>query len=247
MDVKSLIVEGVLELTGGADTDAALQAYYAPEFIQHSPLCADGHAGLRALTEQAKAVGARYELLRSMADGDMVLLHARVTGLAQVPLILFNLYRVADGKVAEHWETVAPETGPTASGRDMGDGATEITDLDRTDANRDLVRALVQDALIGGDLALLDGHVASGELIRHTPHSADGLAGLRESLAGVQYLKLHQILAEGNFVFTFSEGTVDGKPHAFGDLFRVADGRVAEHWALRTEVPAQLAHTNGIF
>ncbi|MEU5893224.1 nuclear transport factor 2 family protein [Streptomyces sp. NPDC047461] len=247
MSTKNLIVEGVLELTGGADTDGALEKYYAPDFIQHSPLCSDGPAGLRQLTERAKGAGAQYELLRSIAEDDLVLLHARVTGLAEVPLILFNLYRAGDNKIQEHWEALGPEIGPTASGHDMGDGPAEVTDRDRTAANKELVRRLIDEVYIGGDLAALDGYVKDGELIRHAPGVADGVAGLRETLAGADYLKVHRVLAEGNFVFAHSEGTLNGTPHAFGDLFRVADGKIVEYWDIRTEIPEQLPHTNGMF
>ncbi|NNN35111.1 SnoaL-like domain-containing protein [Streptomyces sp. S3(2020)] len=247
MSTKNLVVEGVLELTGGTDTDAALDKYYAPAFIQHSPLCAAGPAGLRQLTERAKSAGARYDLLRSIAEGDMVLLHARVTGLAEVPLILFNLYRAGDGKVQEHWEAVGPELGPTASGHDMGDGSAEVTDLDRTEANKELVRRLLEDVFVGGDLSTLDGYTEGGELIRHASGVADGVSGLRETLAAADYLKLHRVIAEGNFVFAQSEGTLNGKPHAFGDLFRVADGKIAEYWDVRTEIPETLPHDNGMF
>ncbi|MHC0430216.1 nuclear transport factor 2 family protein [Streptomyces sp. O3] len=246
MDTKSLITQGVLALTGGDDTDGALDTYYAPTFIQHSPLCADGRDGLRQLTEQAKGAGARYDLLRSIGEGDMVLLHARVTGLAPVPLMLFNLYRAADGRIAEHWEAVAPETGPSAAGHDMGDGAAEVVDHARTAANKDAVRRLVEDVFVGGDLTALDGFFDGGELIRHAPAVADGVASLRETLAGAKYLKLHHLVAEGNFVFALSEGTLSGAPHAFGDLFRLAGGKVVEHWDIRTDVPEQMPHTNGI-
>ncbi|MCX3060313.1 nuclear transport factor 2 family protein [Streptomyces beihaiensis] len=245
MDAKSRVVAGVLALTGG-DTDSALDTYYAPAFVQHSPMCADGRDGLRELTEKAKSVGARYDLLRSIGEGDMVLLHARVTGLAPVPLILFNLYRFADGRVAEHWEAVAPETGPTACGHDMGDGPSEITDRDRTAANKDTIRRLVQDVLIDGEPAALDEFFDGDHLIRHAPSAADGTASLRESLASVQYLTLHRTVAEGNFVFAQSEGVRDGRPHVFADLFRLADGKVVEHWDVRTEIPEQMPHDNGI-
>ncbi|WP_419992777.1 nuclear transport factor 2 family protein [Streptomyces boninensis] len=247
MTTKSLIIEGVKALTAGTDTDGALETYYAPDFIQHSPLCADGRDGLRQLTEQAKGAGARYDLLRAIADDEFVLLHARVTGLAEVPLILFNLYRAADGKIAEHWEAVSPETGPTASGHDMGDGTSEIADADRTDANKALVRRLVEDVFIGGARPSPAEFFDGDALIRHATGIADGVAGLRETLSGADYLKLHRIMAEGNFVFAQSEGTLDGKPHLFADLFRVADGKIAELWDVRTEVPEKMPHGNGMF
>ena len=50
--------------------------------------------------------------------------------------------------------------------------------------------------------------------------------------AGIQmiYDKTHQVLAEGNFVLGVSEGTFGGKPTSYYDLWRVENGKIAEHW-----------------
>lgn len=44
------------------------------------------------------------------------------------------------------------------------------------------------------------------------------------------YTHLHKVLGEGNFVLTISEGTFGGKHVSFYDLFRVENGKIAEHW-----------------
>ena len=45
------------------------------------------------------------------------------------------------------------------------------------------------------------------------------------------------------------DGEFGGKPVAFYDLFRVADGKIAEHWDIIEEIPAESewANTNGKF
>ena len=50
--------------------------------------------------------------------------------------------------------------------------------------------------------------------------------------AGVtmKYKKVHKVLGEGNFVLVASEGEFAGKHSAFYDLFRVENGKLAEHW-----------------
>jgi len=63
----------------------------------------------------------------------------------------------------------------------------------------------------------------------------------------MKYAKVHKIVAEGNVVFAMSEGTFGGKPTAFFDLFRVANGKVAEHWDVMSEIPEKMAHANGKF
>jgi predicted SnoaL-like aldol condensation-catalyzing enzyme len=54
-----------------------------------------------------------------------------------------------------------------------------------------------------------------------------------------------QTVAEGNFAA--SEGAFGGKPTAFFDLFRVDNGKIAEHWDVMADIPAKMAHGNGKF
>ena len=42
------------------------------------------------------------------------------------------------------------------------------------------------------------------------------------------------VVAEGDFVYNHSHGGFAGTPFVFHDLFRVAGGRVAEHWDVMT-------------
>jgi predicted SnoaL-like aldol condensation-catalyzing enzyme len=232
-DTKSFVIQAVSELTTTPDTMAALRRYYSPQFVQHSPLCGDGWEGLQQLTDKAKSGGAQYELLRAFGADNMAVLHARVTGLAEVPLILFNLYRVEDGLIAEHWEGVGPETdaGMTA-------GTTEASDLGGTARNKELVRQLIEEVLIPGDRAALNNYLDDG-LVRHAAAADDD--------GELEYLKLHRILAEGDFVFTLSEGAVARTPHSIHNLFRVDRGKVVELWEIRAPVPKRLPHDNGLF
>lgn len=54
-----------------------------------------------------------------------------------------------------------------------------------------------------------------------------------------------RVLAEGEFVFTQGEGSLRGCPQIFYDLFRVKNGKLAEHWDVVFAKPAVLAHDNG--
>jgi predicted SnoaL-like aldol condensation-catalyzing enzyme len=38
------------------------------------------------------------------------------------------------------------------------------------------------------------------------------------------------VLADGSFVLTVCEGSLEGTHSAFYDLFRIADGVIVEHW-----------------
>lgn len=241
MRVANLVGQAVLEMTSGPDPDAAIDRHYAPDFIQHSPIFPGGRDGLKAMVKQAKESGADYQLLQAIGDGDHAVLFARVTGLAEEPMLLFNFYRVADGKIAEHWEGIQPESLRATGIPTNTEGLAEIKDIDRTAQNRDLVGDMIEKVFIGRNTSTLNDYVAVDELIQHNPLRSG------DSNGSVEYAKLHRIIAEGNFVFAQSEGSVEGQPHAFLQLFRVKDGKIAEHWDVATAVPDQAPHNNGMF
>jgi predicted SnoaL-like aldol condensation-catalyzing enzyme len=60
---------------------------------------------------------------------------------------------------------------------------------------------------------------------------------------------MHRILAEGNFVLTVSEGSVNGIHSSFFDLFRVAHGKIVEHWDTAEAIPprSEWKNDNGKF
>jgi predicted SnoaL-like aldol condensation-catalyzing enzyme len=54
-----------------------------------------------------------------IAEDDMVAIHGRYTGIAPTPLIVVDIFRVEDGKIAEHWDVLQAEVLETASGLPM--------------------------------------------------------------------------------------------------------------------------------
>src|SRR6266478_5614764 len=69
-------------------------------------------------------------------------------------------------------------------------------------------------------------------------------------IAGLlKFDKIHRVLGEGNFVLTVSEGQFAGKPTSFYDLWRVENGKIAEHWDTVEAIPekAEWKNSNGKF
>jgi predicted SnoaL-like aldol condensation-catalyzing enzyme len=244
-----LLVQGI----AGGDI-AYVEAHVAEDYIQHNPTVPDGRAGLIGLIEGTRSIEGGVEVtpVRVLLDGDLVAVHSDASfGSAHV--VIVDLFRFEDGQVAEHWDIIQPRPETTVSGRGMTDGSAEILDLDRTEANRQLVLDFYREVLIEGHLDRSGAYLGS-EYRQHNPQVADGLDGLtaffthlRESGIPVSLDTIHRSIAEGNFVLLHVEGTIAGAPHAFFDLFRVEDGRVVEHWDVIQAVPAEMPHQNGMF
>ena len=243
-----LLEHGLVE----ADRDY-IMTYVAEGYIQHNPQAADGRAGLLGFVDFLETLDPPLDIrpVRVLAEGDLVMIQSEADFFG--PRVIIDLFRFEDGMLAEHWDSIQEEITETASGRSMTDGPTEITDLDRTAENRALVEGLVTDVLMGGRIEMIEAYIRA-DYRQHNPFVADGRDGLigfigylAENEISFGYTALHNVVAEGNFVFTQAEGIYDGAPTAFYDLWRVEDGMVVEHWDVVQAIPDAFAHDNGMF
>ncbi|MFJ3233749.1 nuclear transport factor 2 family protein [Streptomyces sp. NPDC086787] len=252
MSSKENVIAAAGELFGDRDP-SAVDRWVSAGYRQHSSLVADGPEALRQLVAGLPD-GFRYEGARVIADGDLVALHGTYHGFGPQPLVAFDLFRVdADGKLAEHWDALTPVVADTASGRSQTDGSAEPGDLEKTEANRKLVSEFAERVLKGADYSVLTDYISTETYLQHNPEAADGLDGFGAAAAkwaeqgkNLVYRTVHKVVAEGDFVLLQSEGEF-GVPVAYWDLFRVADGKIVEHWDIITPVPAELPHSNGLF
>ncbi|HEY0713824.1 MAG TPA: nuclear transport factor 2 family protein [Polyangia bacterium] len=225
------------------------------KYIQHNLGAADGLAGFGALMQQLPKGSARANTVRVFQDGDYVFAHTDYNFFG--PKIGFDVFRFEGGKIVEHWDNLQEKpSAPNPSGRTMIDGPTEAKDLDKTAANKALVRRFVDDILVNGRMAKLAGYYDGDNYTQHNPQVADGVSGLGAALKAMaekgiamKYDRLHRVLGEGNFVLTMSEGSFAGKHVAFYDLFRVENGKIAEHWDTIEAIPpkSEWKNKNGKF
>ncbi len=150
--------------------------------------------------------------------------------------VTFDIYRMEDGMVAAHWDAIQPLVADTASGRSMVDGPTEITDLDKTDANKALAVARIEDVLMCKNPARITDYISAESYAQHNPMIADGLSGIVAAVEALTaannmfvYKEIHAVQGEGNFALTVSEGEWGGQAHAFHDLFRMEGGKIVKH------------------
>lgn len=239
--------EQVAKLLKSIETgDTAPIAFVNPnKYIQHNLAVGDGLSGFGELLQQLPAGSAKVNTVRLLQDGEYVVAHTAYNFFG--PKIGFDVFRFENGKIVEHWDNLqtTPDQ-PNPSGRTMIDGATEIADLEKTDSNKALVTAFVNDVLVSGKLEKLAGYFDGDNYLQHNPAIADGLSGLGAALRAMaeqgitmKYTRVHKVLGQGNFVLVISEGEFAGKPTSFYDLFRVHQGKIAEHWDTMETIPAR--------
>ena len=221
------------------DTEKAA-SLLAEGYIQHNLAYGTGRdAFVGSVAYLASApVKTTVNNIRAFEDGDKVFLQTVYNFAGAGEQVAFDIFRFDEnGKIAEHWDNLAAKAEPNPSGRTQIDGTMELKDLDKTEANREVVKNFLYDVMQGNHPEKTPDYFDGDTYIQHNTGIADGLSGLGAALAAMAeqniqmiYNTVHQVLAQGNFVLAVSEGTFGGAPTSYYDLWRVEDGKIAEHW-----------------
>ena len=93
---------------------AAFERYMSEDFVEHKPDVAGGtRAGTIAFLEGviAEVPKPAWQIIRTIAEGDLVFLHASFTPAEGAPpYALADIFRLHDGKIVEHWDVVSQPT-----------------------------------------------------------------------------------------------------------------------------------------
>ena len=104
---KQLVTTAYQRIFGDLDT-TAVDEYMSTDFIQHNPPLADGPEGVKQLLQMLASQGVakqKIDFKHVVADGDIVMLHSRYE-MAGAEWRFIDIYRVKDGKLAEHWDAM---------------------------------------------------------------------------------------------------------------------------------------------
>jgi predicted SnoaL-like aldol condensation-catalyzing enzyme len=224
-------------------------------YKQHNLNIGDGLAPIRELHNLLPKDTTRALPIRAIQDGNIAAVHVEYDLWG--PKAGLDIHRFEDGLIVEHWDNLQDlPSQPNLSGHTMLDGETEVVDLDQTDANKHIIQTFVEDVLLKRDFTTFATFFINDELVQHDPGLADGAHAWLGCLAGqggiaprLEYLELHMLLGEGNFVLTVCEAARSGEPVAVYDLFRIAGGVIAEHWSVVEVIPprSEWKNDNGKF
>jgi predicted SnoaL-like aldol condensation-catalyzing enzyme len=236
---RHLVTQALDELFQKRDLEA-IDRYFAPDYRQHNPLVGNGSEGLRTFATQAVVPNPGFSARSShvLSDGDLVAVRSRYTGFGPKAYVGFDLFRIQGTTIAEHWDCLQEEANGEETTFETSAPSPAVGD---SAANRTLVASFVDQVLVGKNHQRFGDFVAQGR-----PKTAR-LHELFSQSSNRRYERLHRTVADGELVLTQSEGTLDGRPHALYDLFRVNGGQIVEHWGVVQEVASATASGLGMF
>ncbi|MET9029761.1 nuclear transport factor 2 family protein [Nocardia sp. NPDC004168] len=103
---RELLRNGFTEFAAG-NVDV-LGTLLHDDFLEHSPGNPSGKDAFIEFIAQAPVAGSKLELARVIADDEYVVMHYRMIppGDEEPDLAVVDIWRVADGKIVEHWDVV---------------------------------------------------------------------------------------------------------------------------------------------
>ena len=105
---KTFVLEAFETLFNKKDF-ATAEKFWSSNYIQHSAHIPPGRDGLFGLIKSVPPE-MKYENSLIMAEGDMLMLHGRFSGLGlPANWIVVDIVRIENGLLAEHWDVIQDE------------------------------------------------------------------------------------------------------------------------------------------
>jgi len=265
------------------DSFGAYRRFAAPDFVQHNPEMANGIAGREAFfTNRARQAGGHggkmvnvYNLV--LVDRDLFAIHHHAfTGPQEPGRVFVDIWRVAQGRIVEHWDVIQPYPSLMMHANGMACGRGEsFEDALKVDsspaattcaapdphASREASIKVIDDytaAVRAGDIRAAVTRWFTPDYRQHSPNIADGAEGAIRYLEGEYGKAVRQtpravsrtrIVAEGDYVLMHRQVVYPGSARVSTnvDIFRVRDARVSEHWDVKQLVPETSANANGMW
>jgi predicted SnoaL-like aldol condensation-catalyzing enzyme len=106
---RALVTEFAEKVLKGADFSVVTNYVSITSYQQHDPEAADGRDGWGAAVATWAKAGKQLSygtIHKIIAEGDFVLLQSEANFGG--PVSYYDLFRVQDGAIVEHWEVIAP-------------------------------------------------------------------------------------------------------------------------------------------
>lgn len=253
---RSIVNAGQVELADEMLTE---------DYIQHSPVLPTGRQAFKGVFSVVPRSVipdlVSPPLVALLAEGDKVVMVLQESlkepdGSGTYSSAHFNLFRIQNGRLAEHWHSVQQPPGPRVLPPEQG-GPQRVTGLagkaqlalvassDRElAANKRLVFDMWRQVIAAGRADLTQLYFAE-DYIEHDPNFASGLPGIEARIAAQEVqpvpdaipAPLVAMVAHGDLVTV-----VTGREHphpirkddtyttTWFDMYRIEEGRIAEHW-----------------
>ncbi|MCB0127923.1 MAG: ester cyclase [Caldilineaceae bacterium] len=119
---KQTVIDFITQSFNAQQPADAVAKYVGAQYIQHDPQSADG---TEAFIQMASGFAGQFPQMkiaikRVIAEGDLVAAHVQIMLAPEIPNMAgVEIYRLADGKIVEHWNVLQPVPEQAANNNTM--------------------------------------------------------------------------------------------------------------------------------
>ena len=231
-NIRKQLIEDLLLFN--ETNDRTFTDYLHPDFKDHNQYTL-GNKGHFVENLMSRSIYTTRNVKRIFQDGDYVFAHSEFSDDDEY--VGFDVFRFQEDQIIEHWDNYQEKEPVNPSGRSMIDGTTEIEATQNAKSNKLIVRSYITDVFFNANSYNIASYFDQNKYMQHNPWMPDDVPAVKNVLRKwtehgrkTEYQTIHQILGEGNFVLAMSEGYFHYKHTSFYNLFRLENGKIAEHW-----------------
>lgn len=105
MTNKEIVLNFYRDVWNAHDASKVPQ-YICEDYIQHNPNVEQGRQGLLNFLKFFFTKEAKHDIVLALEDGDLVAVYVHVTFNDGSKAIVTDIYRLVDGIITEHWDSV---------------------------------------------------------------------------------------------------------------------------------------------
>ncbi|MDO7833726.1 nuclear transport factor 2 family protein [Sphingobium sp. HBC34] len=252
-DNRAIMSQFIERFYGQRDVAGAFADHVSADYIQHNPGLPDGpQAAVAALAPMFAAPGSRFDVRHVLVDGDLALVHLHGQGTPGTSgAAVADIYRLKDGKIAEHWDVIQPVeagTDPLA--------AAEPAPPRQEDAMANRRRFLRFVDLLFRQNRVEAAYAAyvAADLIQHNARMGQGRAAAIAAIKGLRAapgatFEVQRVLIDGNLAAVHYRGklSTDDQGAAIVEIFRFDRGKIVEHWDMFQPIPRNASNAHPMF
>jgi len=197
-----------------------VKKYVSETYIQHDAMVEDGRSGLIKLMQVTKIIPfKRTTIIKTIMDQDCIAI-IRAIGILFIKVSCIDIVRIENGIIQEHWDCIQ-----------LGDAFTnliqkisQVMSLEKIKANKDRVIRQIESRTIIADLKRVD-----------------------TAFNRLEFIKLHQIIGEGNLVLAVIEWRNKTKVIKSNIIFTIDEMTISPICILRQNIPQKAKNNNGSF
>jgi len=220
------------------------KAELIPEFVledytQHNPTVPQGRAGITGMINYLKTLppppeAAKSPIIRAIQEGNMVVTHLDIQFMDK-RMVVIDVFELENGMLAGHWDAIQEMPDQTGLTVTASNGTAEIDITASAENSKQVVNAFYQSILD----KKMPVELLKVNYTEHDPAVTSTGKTLDEYLLTDhnREIKIHRVIAEGNFVVVQSQFKRGGQGFVFYQIFRVEAGKIAEHWSVEQVVP----------